>query len=468
MAPPKKATATASPTPGPSSAPGGRNLVGDALYAWATENYDPGYVFSQQELLSAPVIPNADVTLLLPTVDYLVRKSLFRLHDRAGGGIGWELIDLEVAKNYAGLSRNEQIVLQVIEGAKNSGIWTKQIQTKTNIHQNTVEKVYKALESRNLIKQMKSVAHPQRKMYISASLIPSEDATGGSWFSEGVLDQGLIDTISDVIEAYVSTSSWQEVMPDEHEETSFGQKRRRPSDGFEEYGNDKVKLTKTIDGQNKVKPVKQHGPSKAYKPFEPGYLRYPTLRDITQYLLEVKVTASALPQNAIAQLLQVMIYDDRLFTLSRVAQATEVADDFTNNTVTMYRCFKTPLDLIEQRSIAKRKMSSDEKIRFAAYRHEELEALGPGGASEVPCMRCPVFDICGEGGPVNAVTCKYFTEWYDSLEQADKEKEPKEKKIKERDKTLVDKGKGKAQELPMATHDRGPSIEVELEEVEPL
>jgi DNA-directed RNA polymerase III subunit RPC6 len=328
--------------------------------------------------------------------------------------------------------------------------------------------VYKALESRNLIKQMKSVAHPQRKMYISASLTPSEDATGGSWFSEGVLDQGLIGTISDVIEAHVSRSSWQEVTLDENEDTNLGQKRKRPSDGFGEHGNDKVRLTNIIDGQNKVKPVKLHGPSKAYQPFDPGYTGYPTLRDITRFLLEAKVTASAIPQTAIAQLLQVMIYDDRLFTLSRTAQSSEIADDLNNNTVTMYRSFKTPLVLMEQRSFAKRKLNSDEKIRGSAYRHEELEALGPGGASEVPCMRCPVFDICGEGGPVNAVTCKYFAEWYDNLEQADKEKDVKEKKIKERDKALADKGKGKAEELPIGDGDRGPSIEVELEEVEPL
>ncbi len=75
-----------------------KNPVGDALYAWAVENNDPGYVFSQQELLGAGIIPNSDVNFLLPTVDYLVRKSLFRLHDRAGGGIGWELVDAEAAK----------------------------------------------------------------------------------------------------------------------------------------------------------------------------------------------------------------------------------------------------------------------------------------------------------------------------------------------------------------------------------
>lgn len=104
MAPPKKAMK--SPTPGPSTAApmtaaSARSPLGDALYAWATENYDPGYVFTQAELLGAGIIPNSDVTILLPAVEYLVGKNLFRLHDKAGGGVAWELIDPEVAKKYS-------------------------------------------------------------------------------------------------------------------------------------------------------------------------------------------------------------------------------------------------------------------------------------------------------------------------------------------------------------------------------
>jgi hypothetical protein len=104
MAPPKKSKK--SPTPGlsevaPSIAAPARSPLGDALYAWAADNFDPGYVFTQSELLGAGVIPNSDVTLLLPAVEYLVGKSLFRLHDKAGGGVAWELVDPEVAKKYS-------------------------------------------------------------------------------------------------------------------------------------------------------------------------------------------------------------------------------------------------------------------------------------------------------------------------------------------------------------------------------
>ena len=103
MAPPKKTTA--SPTPGPSAAASGRNLTGDALYTWCTQNYEPGYVFTQTELLGAGIIPNQELPILLTSVDYLVRKSLFRVHDRAGGGIGWELVDPETAKSNEYLCR---------------------------------------------------------------------------------------------------------------------------------------------------------------------------------------------------------------------------------------------------------------------------------------------------------------------------------------------------------------------------
>ncbi|KIW34936.1 hypothetical protein, variant [Cladophialophora immunda] len=459
MAPPKNTTA---PDSGPSTAAPVRDRTAEALHAWCCQNYTFGHVFSQAELLDAGIVPNQDLQILLSSVEYLTKNSLFRVHDRAGGGIGWELVDPEVAKDYANLSRNEKIVLQVIDGAKSSGMWTKQIQSKTALHGNILEKVYRVLEGRGLVKQMKSVSHPSRKMYILAGLTPSEDATGGSWFSEGRLDIGLIDTISTVIEHYVSTQSWQEIKPDDTEE-SLGQKRKRPSGGFEEHGDDRSKLTKTSEGQNnKVRSSKhQASAQRSYRPFAPGYKSYPTLQDITRHILDIKVTGSVLPQNAIAQLLQVMVYDDRLFKLHRPPHGNELPDDHINNTVTMYRCFKTPQDITEQHQLVKRKVSHHDDVRKAAYRQEELERLGEGGSSEVPCLRCPSFDICGDGGPVNVVTCKYFDEWYERLEEADEwtaEKEKGKEKTKERD-----KDKGKDKEHVTVNGDRGPRVDIELE-----
>ncbi len=97
MAPPKNAVASS--TPGP-LVKGGRNRIADALYAWCVKNYPVGHVFGQDELLEAGVIPDRDLMILLSSVRHLVDNSLFRVHDRQGGTIGWELVDQEKAKKY--------------------------------------------------------------------------------------------------------------------------------------------------------------------------------------------------------------------------------------------------------------------------------------------------------------------------------------------------------------------------------
>lgn len=342
---------------------------------------------------------------------------------------------------------------------------------KTSFHARVLDRVYKSLEVKGLIKSMKHVNHPNRKMYILSGLDPSEEATGGSWFSEGHLDVGLVDTISKVIEVYVSNKSWQMVEEEGVEEQAHspGQKRKAPASGFEER-EDRGKAAKGNDGQHKGKGAKAV-PQKSYLPFNAGHKSYPTLRDITRHILDIKVTATILPQNAILQLVQVLVYDDRLFKMHRTPNDDELPDDPINNTITMYRCFKNPTDLYEQHQLGKRKDSHHDSVRKAAFRQQELEDIGPGGASEVPCLRCPAFDICGDGGLVNANTCKYFDQWYVQLAEAETEsptlrhgtKDRSKNKHKDREKES-EKHKDKENDQATVTNgEPGPTVDVELE-----
>ncbi|KAK5198255.1 34-kDa subunit of RNA polymerase III (C) [Exophiala xenobiotica] len=441
MAPPK---ATASPAPGPLGR-GSRNRVADSLYDWCRNNRDLGHVFSQEELLDTDIIPNRDITVLLSSVQHLVASHLFKLHDRTGGTIGWELVDQEKAKNYKNLSRDEHMVLLVIDGAGSSGIWTKAIKYKSQLHARILERVYKQLEAKGLIKPMKHVKNPGRKMYILAGLEPSQDATGGAWFSDGQLDVGLLDIMSKVIEQHVAAESWQTVEPDEADPqpASPGQKRKAPTAGFEDGGEERAKAAKT-DDVPKTKGTKQNTPK--YEPFEIGYTGYPTARSVTNHLLVKKYTTTVLPQNAISQLLEVMVYDDLLVKMYRSANDDEFPDDYNNNTVTMYRSFKTPAELQAEHKLIRDKTSSHERTRKAAYRKEELEEIGQGGSSEVPCMRCPVFDICGDGGPVNVATCKYFDDWYSQIEEADREVRGGRSASRDKDKSAKQKDKSQGRD----------------------
>lgn len=59
-----------------------------------------------------------------------------------------------------------RIRYQSIERAGIHGAWTKDIRRETNIQQQALNKVFKALEARRLIKQVKSVNAKAKKMYM--------------------------------------------------------------------------------------------------------------------------------------------------------------------------------------------------------------------------------------------------------------------------------------------------------------
>ena len=65
---------------------------------------------------------------------------------------------------------------------RGAGIWTKDLKTRTNLQQPQVTKILKNLDARDLVKSVKGVTHPTRKMYMLAELEPARELTGGSWY----------------------------------------------------------------------------------------------------------------------------------------------------------------------------------------------------------------------------------------------------------------------------------------------
>lgn len=288
-------------------------------------------------------------------------------------------------------------------------------------HAQVIERTFKTLSTKGLIKPMKSVKNPGRKMWILASLQPSEETTGGSWYTSGDLDTTLLTIIAGVVEFYVAQRSWQE---QDTTETSSNNKRKAPDTGFDETNDSRSKAIRTEGSthpKDKGKSSKPAPTQKSYRPFPPAYPGYPTLQDISSHVLKTKVTQTVLPENAIHQLLQVMVYDEKLFTMSRRPTPEEDLDG--QDTVVMYRSFKTPGAVLEKHDLDRRKDSHEisPHTKLVLRRQEELEDIGQGGANEVPCMTCPVFEICGDGGAVNALTCEYFADWYTKIAEADVE-----------------------------------------------
>ena len=62
-----------------------------------------------------------------------------------------------------------------------AGIWTKDLRKRTGLSQPIVARAIKTLESKQLIKAVKSVNYANRKYYMLFNLEPSQQVTGGAW-----------------------------------------------------------------------------------------------------------------------------------------------------------------------------------------------------------------------------------------------------------------------------------------------
>lgn len=132
---------------------------------------------------------------LAPIINKLTAESRLSMSKSATGELSYSLVDEDVAEKFTGLDLSARMVYQVIEKAGDMGIWTKDIRLQTSIQQQALNKIFKALESRRLIKPVKSVTAKAKKLYMLAHLTPSKELTGGVWYSDLEFDHEFINEL---------------------------------------------------------------------------------------------------------------------------------------------------------------------------------------------------------------------------------------------------------------------------------
>lgn len=311
----------------------------------------------------------------------------------------------------------------------------KTIKGRLNLHQKNVDQSIKTLLQRGYIKSMSTVKFPQRKMYILAGLQPGEDATGGAWFTDGVLDHELLEELARTLERRISHLSWNQIVDPAGESTGSklgaSQKRKRPDDGFDSTTKEKEKVRRIdvgnaddeLPASSSAHADIQHLPTtkqlhvgvtlseKKYVPYPAGYFKYPTLKNLTDFVNDNKIVQSGkIPENNILQLLDVMVYDDKI---------TKIKATPDGSAPTMYKARRNPTQIAADWDLAEQYRDNTKRDKIGAmatFRELELVKVGNGGITEIPCGKCPVFDMCEVGGPVNPDNCEYFEEWFSKIE----------------------------------------------------
>ena len=225
-----------------------------------------------------------------------------------------------------------------------------------------------------MISDMKSVEHPTRKMYIKASLQPSERATGGAWFTDGDLDEDFIETIMKILYQYIKKRSW-------YNSQDRDKKKKMPKKTHRKVSPEEVKAARDKAlGPRDVKMEDREPVAKTeYErllPLPAGYQEYPTVDEMTAFILDKEVSkGTTLSSQEIQQLLDLLVYDGKIERLVAGPEA------------------------FAYKSVRKTFLEEDEQMNSVL--------------TEAPCGRCPVFDLCEEGGPVGPSNCEYFNDWLD-------------------------------------------------------
>ncbi|KAJ8549062.1 hypothetical protein K7X08_032769 [Anisodus acutangulus] len=97
-----------------------------------------------------------------------------------------------------GLVDADRIVLDVVKSKKNLGIWVAEVKKEAKLAPTVVDKSLASLVKKKLIKQVVNIQSKGRKHYMAVEFEPSEELTGGAWYSDGNLDKEFITGLRDL------------------------------------------------------------------------------------------------------------------------------------------------------------------------------------------------------------------------------------------------------------------------------
>lgn len=321
---------------------------------------DPRVVFHQNDILDMDFMDGVPPESLLDIINALLSEKLYKVVQDAQG-MGWKARSREEAKRYSTLTPEQEMVYSHIDESGDEGIWIRTIKMRSKLHDSVVSLALKQLESKSLVKTVKSVEHPTRKMYIKSNIRASEKTTGGAFFSLGELDEEFVAMMCTVLRKYICQRSFYK------SSTMMRNANKIVSKNPEE-----VKAARDKGMASKAKNIE------SMIPMPHGYAGYPGLNEMTAFIMETGLTNDKVTLTApdVQQLLNLLIFDDKI---EKVEGGKETIS---------YRA-----------------------LRNALYDDPDEEMREKSVLTEMPCGRCPVFELCEEGGPVSPSSCVYFHDW---------------------------------------------------------
>ena len=148
-------------------------------------------------------LPNLIGTQKATVVNNLLIRGNLEIFTHSNGSLIYKLKDPSKVKIAKGSDNEEKVVYSIIEEAGNKGIWIRDIRIKSNLSQTSLSKVVKNLETKKIIKSVKSIAAARKKVFMLYELQPDRSITGGSWYQDQEYEAEFVDILNDCCYKYL-------------------------------------------------------------------------------------------------------------------------------------------------------------------------------------------------------------------------------------------------------------------------
>ncbi|KAI6100010.1 RNA polymerase Rpc34 subunit-domain-containing protein [Pisolithus croceorrhizus] len=411
-----------------------------------------------------------DAAARTAAINFLLGTGMFKVIASAGGVTAFRAVaknEIEIKKD---MSPEEAMVLGHIQASGNEGIWTKHLKAKTELHQTVIDRCLKSLAQKQLVKSIKAVRHPTRKIYMLAHLEPSVELTGGPWYTDNELDCGIYQTLifcmpplhsrsraapsypsAQQIQHFLSKSKITETElglleldgeiekipafsanawnpPSDSEEASSGSESD-PSDDERSHSkkrkrgkikeSSKLKRRKTkddseseLEDRSKTKKRKKHS-----KRDEDSDDEGSTKSSKKRKRRSKHSDSSSDDESEEDRKKKHKRKSKKRQETSSDEESESSEEDDNRNSTSRPKLSKSKKSSSKRSSVIKRQKSPSPDLGdefsggafvYRAIRQERVVL----GWSQAPCGRCPVFDFCRDKGPTNPQECVYFEDWF--------------------------------------------------------
>ncbi|KAI1765631.1 RNA polymerase Rpc34 [Hypoxylon sp. FL1150] len=351
---------------------------------------NPEKLFSQEDLMGLNVLPPKDIKRLLQLIQLLTKERLLapvHFHN----GLAWRLRTEADAAKYKQLNTEDQmLVYEIIDLAGAEGAWQQDIKKRLNLQDNALRKALKELESKRFVHQFTTVENATKKMWIKTGLQPSARATGGPWFTDQYLDEAFIDVLQSVVMRLIKEKGSYRTT-DKRGAAARSVSPVLPKKGVIKGGLSEAAIKskkRAADAMSKDDGGPVTAPASKFRgtvriPLPAGYTDYPTTEEITESLVESQIAkGQPLKTEHVQELIDILVWENRI---EEVRMGDRVG----------YRAVRI----------------TKQNPEYVKVDSEDFWEPRTNGLTTVPCGKCPVFELCEEGGPVWAGGCEYFDKW---------------------------------------------------------